>query len=343
MTYIIWKIFVAILIGFFYFSCGGSKYAGQQLHTAKKGDVATWMKLATNSPNMRVSYAMAYDTHHRKIIVHGGRSGFMDFNNINETWAFDYKSKTWKNLKPINSPPWRSSHTMVYDPVRHKLLMFGGNDFKRAFNDLWEYDYDQNSWTELSPANPPESRQLHGMVYIPDRDVVIVFGGRRSNGGAAFADTWEFNCKTRTWTKLNPQNNPPVSDHVNITYDTSERKMILFTSPEIWAYDFDTADWTNLEPANSPVSNHSNLVYDSHNKKTILFGNFRNPNSRQTWSFDYPENKWTNITPKKFPKIDFTRASIIEHAGMVYLSDHDVFIQYGGCCSNQTLELKLNK
>jgi len=54
-----------------------------------------------------------------------------------------------------------------------------------------------------------------------------------------------------------------------------------------------------------------------------------------TWIFDYSENKWTNITPNNIP-YEFT-----EHFDMVYLNDQNVFIQYGGCCTDKTLELKI--
>ena len=270
---------------------------------------------------------MAYDSNHKKIIAYGGRTGFLDFENVNETWSFDYESKTWKNLQPANSPPWRSSHAMVYDPVRRKVLMFGGSDFKRAFNDLWEYDFGENKWTAVAAADPPEPRLMHGMAYILNQDVVIVFGGRRANGGASFADTWEFNFKTMIWKKLNTQNKPPVSDHVNLAYDTSEKKLFLFSNPETWAYDLESRNWENLNPKNSPDSGHSNLVYDPVRKKLVLFGDSKNSHRMFTWSFDYSENEWTNITPGRFPSIDFTRASVIEHDGMVYLDQHNVFIQ----------------
>ena len=287
--------------------------------------------------------AMAYDTLYKKIINYGGRTGFPDFDNVNETWAFDYKSCTWTNLKPTNSPPWRSSHSMVYDGLRHKVLMFGGNDFIQAYNDLWEYDYKQNTWTKRSTTNPPEGRQMHGMVYIPDRDVVIIFGGRRSDGGASFADTWEFNCKTSVWKRLNPEKIPPVSDHVNITYDRSVNKMILFTYSQTWAFDFDTKNWTRLITTNAPDNDHSNLVYSEHHEKSILFGTSNSSSGMFTWIFDYSENSWTNITSNDFPTIDFYVHDIIEHDAIVYLNDHNIFIQYGCCCSDQTLELNLSK
>lgn len=67
---------------------------------------------------------------------------------------------------------------------------------------------------------------------------------------------------------------------------------------------------------------------------------------RQTWVFDYSTNSWTNITPRNmFSSLNrlFNQGVRIEHDGMVYLEDEQVFVQYGGCCSDETLELKLNQ
>jgi N-acetylneuraminic acid mutarotase len=224
----------------------------------------------------------------------------------------------------------------VYDPVRDKLVLFGGNDFTKVFNDLWQYDYSSNTWINITPDYSPEARQLHGMVYVPDRDVILLFGGRRLNGGAAFSDIWELDCSTYTWTKLDPENNPGVSDHVNITYDLSAQKVLLYIAPDIWAYDFNSNDWTELLVDNKPNLDHSSFIYDPKHKKTVLFGNLDGFN-RYTWIFDYSTNTWMNITPKNMLDVR------IEHDWMVYLEDEQVFIQYGGCCSDATLELKLNR
>ena len=47
---------------------------------------------------MRTEFAMVYDSAHQKIIAYGGRD--IDFNNVNETWAFDAETATWTNLRP---------------------------------------------------------------------------------------------------------------------------------------------------------------------------------------------------------------------------------------------------
>ena len=324
------------------FSCANNE--SQQQQSTNNQNVGIWTRLSTNSPSMRASNAMAYDTLHKKIINYGGRSGFPDFDDINETWAFDYNSKTWTNLKPSNSPPWRTSHSMVYDELRHKVLIFGGGDFSKVFNDLWEYDYSKNTWTKRSTNTPPEARQMHGMVYIPDRDVILIFGGRSLNGGASFADVWEFNCKTSIWKKLNPKNTPPVSDHVNMTYDKSVRKLLLFTNSQTWAFNLDTENWTKLHATNPPDTDHSNFVYSDHHQVSILFGDSKSTHKMITWTFNYSENSWTDITSNNFPTINFyENPPVIEHDALVYINDLNVFIQYGGCCSDQTLQLSLNK
>lgn len=396
MNHII-RIIVLSLLMILYYSCSPS-------HEIKSEKIiASWTELpTTNFPLMRGQYAMAYNSRHKKIVAYGGRTGFRDdFQNVNETWAFDYKIITWVNLEAKDSPPWRSGHTMVYDQVRDMIILFGGNDFTKVFNDLWQYDYSSNTWTNITPDFSPEARQMHGMVYVPDREVIIMFGGRKLNGGASFSDVWELNCKTYTWKKLNPKNNPKVSDHVNITYDQLADKVLLYIAPAIWAYDFDSNNWTELEPTNKPNLDHCSFIYEPQYNKSVLFGNidesnrfnmikipyillllgiiglvsflvtkliqwilpinikgkksfaiiymattiiqvmvifvFLNSSNRHTWIFDYSTNNWTNITPRNMLNVR------IEHDGMVYLEDEQVFVQYGGCCTDETLELKLNQ
>ena len=319
-------------------------------------DIATWKIVETNGPTMRAEYAMAYDKSQMKIIAFGGRTGFPDFNNVNETWSFDYNASTWSNLHPELQPPWRSSHTMVFDSRRNNILLFGGSDFSQAFNDLWTYDHALNTWVEIQTKNTPQARQMHGLVYVSKQDVLLLFGGRRVGGGASFNDTWLYHFDTNQWELLTTAHHPPVTDHVNLAYSSTDDMVLLFTEPDArgaspdsgrqqstWVYDFTTNDWRSLLPVDFPLTNHSNLEYDTHHNQFVLFGNLQNGRSMVTWRFNTTENNWMNITPYVFPKIPFTHFPVIEHDDMVYIDDQNVFIQYGGCCSDTTLELSLSK
>jgi len=61
----------------------------------------------------------------------------------------------------------------VYDPVRDRLLLFGGNT---DLNDLWSYSITQKRWTRVSTTGtPPPAVSGAAGFYDPVRDRVVVF------------------------------------------------------------------------------------------------------------------------------------------------------------------------
>jgi N-acetylneuraminic acid mutarotase len=47
-----------------------------------------------------------------------------------------------------------------------------------SFSDeTWAYDYNTNTWTQLTPTTHPSGRQLHSMVYDEAADKMVLFGG----------------------------------------------------------------------------------------------------------------------------------------------------------------------
>ena len=294
---------------------------------------ADWLRSETYGPFMKVEFAMVYDSFHERAIAFGGRDS--QFDNLNETWAFDWGIHAWLRLDPEGGPPWRSNHSMVYDPTRKKVLLFGGDDFTRSYNDLWEFDFEQNTWTELFPENPPDARHMHGMAYDTEQNVVIVFGGRRTDGGDSFDDTWEYNHTANAWRPLGPEHSPPTQDHVKMTYDASRARTILFVgsidhSTEnvgTWAYDYVANDWSKLDTKSSPTGDHGSFLYNPNAGKIILFGNSEESDVMETWMFDCATDDWTQLSATKQP-------SYREHFGMAYNDVHDVYLLAGGYPNN---------
>jgi hypothetical protein len=89
---------------------------------------------------------------------------------------------------------------VVYDPVRQRIVMFGGQSDTLIGapnrDDTWEWD--GNDWTERFPASRPSPRQYHDMVFDAARQRVVLFGGRESYLPDTFSDeTWEYLAASR--------------------------------------------------------------------------------------------------------------------------------------------------
>ena len=308
--------------------------------TPASGIIADWERTPSNAQGMKVELGSAYDALHKRIIAFGGRSENWD--NVDETWAYDSSTGTWTNLNPASSPPTRSSHAMVYDPARGKVLLFGGDDFVRAYNDLWEYDFGLNTWVELSPLNPPPARQMHGMAYDEEHEVIILFGGRRTGGGDTFNDTWEYSHRTNSWRSLGPQQSPPVQDHINLAYDAKHKKTVLFSGPisrdqstiGTWVYDHATNNWSTLTTEHTPTGDHTSLIYNRNAGTMMLFGNSEVTRGLEVWILDLETPAWAIAR-------SFSGPSYREHFGIAYDEDHDVYLLIGGFPNDDNWLLKV--
>jgi N-acetylneuraminic acid mutarotase len=146
----------------------------------------TWddLKPAGAAPSARMNCSLVYDPDTGTVILFGGLGDGSVF--FNDTWAYDPSANTWTNLRPAGDlPTARAASSMVYDPVSHRMILFGGNITNVAFNDTWTYDPAANAWTarglaEITPENKPNC----SMVYDPVRHRMVLFAGGGSN------DTW---------------------------------------------------------------------------------------------------------------------------------------------------------
>jgi N-acetylneuraminic acid mutarotase len=103
-----------------------------------------WQNLhATGSPLGRAGHSMAYDEAEGTTILFGGMqiSG-ADLLVLYDTWAYNSAANTWTNLKPAGDvPPPRGGHTMVYDLVSRKTILFGGAFLILYLGDIWSFGH----------------------------------------------------------------------------------------------------------------------------------------------------------------------------------------------------------
>src|SRR5262245_28871785 len=124
----------------------------------------------------RAGHCAAYDPVSQAMWVFGGLEGSTRRGDV---WALSLPNPgppRWRAVTPAGTPPSaRSGHTGIYDPVRQRLIVFGGNDGARS-NQVWALSSLQfgPTWTQLTPlGTPPSPREDHSAIYDPVGDRMI--------------------------------------------------------------------------------------------------------------------------------------------------------------------------
>jgi len=185
-----------------------------------------WANLnPTISPSPRSGHAMAYDSQADRPIVFGGgtQGGF-----VSDTWAYDFNTNVWANLSSLGHPSARILHSMVYDSLSARTVIFGGyaSDVHWT-NQTWAYAYFTNTWTNLTPAASPSPRVSHAMAYNVRSDRTILFGGDISvlTGNN---ETWSYDLDANVWTEMHPTTSPPARAEHAMVYDTRADRILMF-------------------------------------------------------------------------------------------------------------------
>lgn len=140
-----------------------------------------------------------------KMYTFGGWNGFTR-TWYNDLHVFDFTTKNWRAIHPSGRlPPKRTSHASVI--YNHKMYVFGGFSGEEYLNDLFEFDLETETWTEITnqckgDIPSPRSRfcaAVHG-------DHMYILGGWNKVG--YFNDFYAFNFVTRVWTSISNKNFP---------------------------------------------------------------------------------------------------------------------------------------
>jgi hypothetical protein len=194
---------------------------------------------ATGAPSSDWWYAaVVYDPVRDRVIVAGRGC----CNGEHGVWTLSLDGPpVWLQMSTVGeSPTNREGHSMVYDPLRDRLLLFGGGGDSWAVSDLWELSLaDPPTWRRLTDYQPfpPQARGIvhASMVYDSIRDRLVAFGGRGDphEGFGAFMDTtaWELPLGTDTlvWRMLTPSGPTPSGrNKPTAVFDAARDQMVIF-------------------------------------------------------------------------------------------------------------------
>jgi hypothetical protein len=202
------------------------------------------------------------------------------------TLRYDPKERAWADRKPKTGPvPGSNSPVLAWaamcaDPVNKEIVLFGGCGLRtrRAGPGTWVYSTEKNEWRCLCPPVPPKKgeapvqpppRALAPMAYDPGTKKIVLFGGDRLD--QLYADTWVYDCATRTWEERKPETSPSPRFGHALLYLPKAKRIVLIggkgytldghyrTVPlpfEMWTYDVAENTWAMLAPrGNGPRQN----------------------------------------------------------------------------------------
>ncbi|MFH1024330.1 MAG: protein kinase, partial [Planctomycetota bacterium] len=119
---------------------------------------------------------LGYDRRAKVFVLFGG--GTHPAGTFNDTWVFDPRAKTWREIKPPVSPPARCHHKLIWHDRLGVLVMAGGSgEGDKQLNDLWVYEAAADRWTEVkTPTAPPPCAAATG--YAAAQDAVVLFNDK---------------------------------------------------------------------------------------------------------------------------------------------------------------------
>jgi len=304
-----------------------------------------WTRITpTTTPLPRVDHDMVYIARENKAMMFGGISGFSEkYHNseyvLNDTWFYDFNSRTWIEKKPSVSPSGRFRHAMVYDSISNVIILFGGrnNIGDENFYDTWVYDLKKNTWMEMHPVTSPSKRHSHAMVFDEQRGVAVLYGGY---GNKRYSDTWTYNYMNNTWTNMNPKDSPGGTYRHAMAYDSVNHIIVLYgglSNPNTWVYSLSSNLWVQRFPIGNIPENrrYSEMIFHKQLGKVILFGGeYYTTYLDDLWSYDVILDHWELIDQGPDYLGRFGHA-------MIYNSQSEDIILFGGNSNHSGMQSDL--
>jgi uncharacterized repeat protein (TIGR02543 family) len=265
--------------------------ANSDLWSLTLGGAPAWTLLLDRAGDIadRIGF---YDPVRDRMLVFGGHSP--DFGNGTggapnmDTWAVSLTgTPTWTQIVTTHAPPARRDPSVIYDPLRDRLLLFGGGVWTgttyQRLNDVWQLNLSGTpDWTQVTTAGtPPPVRMSAGAIYDPVRDRMVIMAGNGTNPNGAWALSLS---GAPTWSDLNPWGAPHATDMVRPVYDPiRDRALVVWGDGTglISALDFKPNPneplWSEVYPSRSAGASLGTrtkpaVVYDSDDDLVLVFG-----------------------------------------------------------------------
>lgn len=245
--------------------------------------------------------------------------------------------------------------TPAVGAVGTDVYLFGGvkDDFRtnlyEFYDDLYRYDTGTDVWTELDPAGPvPPARAFAASLGDNGTGRLYVFGGAWYGplfvGFEAFGDLWSYSPADNAWTLLSAEGEGPSGRSRPNMWIVGETLYVFGgidatfeTLNDLWAFDLDTGEWTEVVPngaeGSPPTRHEAHAGETAHNGRLTVYGGeiveFLEGEFfsllPDTWEYDLASGTWTDVTPPEehdlVPERNYGADGIIGNGLYVYGGD----------------------
>lgn len=283
--------------------------------------LGSWSEIVDPAPPQYLDgICFAYDSTRNVAMMFGGQG--YQVPTSDETWEFD--GQGWQQLAPAQAPPARWGAAMAFDPVRQRIVLFGGRANSTPMDDTWEFD--GVDWVQISTANAPHAQANATMTFDAANQRLLLLGAQPPFGQAT--ETWTYD--GIDWTQTITANAPTDRRNARMAYDPIRAKTVLFggLSPFYFPIDdtweFDGGNWQQIQTATIPLGRADTGVIWSQTRGHVLaFGGWPGGTAiRSSAAHTFDGVDWTPIM-NEVPffvgnptvAFDSSRARIVLHGG----------------------------
>ena len=280
---------------------------------------AAWRRVPEPGPAPRWGHAAVLDGD--RVLVFGGASASGELADV---WSFALATEAWTQLADAGPPP-RINPGAVLDPLRDRLVIFGGRTgLTGTLGDAWAFSLATGEWTEL-PAGPPPRQRPHA---ASDGARAWFYAGEGTLA-RVFSDLWELDLATDSWRQLPSElagRTCGAFAYTGGALVVTGGHGVASAVDDTWRYDLAAARWTQLATHGSTAAAaHRAYDFDPATGRLWLAGgdHLDNYNTALTDVLALDAQQFSLVATSNLPPVH-------DHATLVFDPARQQLVLFGG-------------